>query len=154
MQRFGLIVLVLACGFTSAGTRGVEEATPCAPTHPDALGPFYTPNAPVRDRVGSGHMLTGVVRSAAECAPLPQARLEFWLAGPNAQYDDDHRATVIADAAGRYRFESNYPPPYSGRPSHIHIRASAPRHRVLVTQYYPQPGQRQGTMDLVLVPVP
>jgi hypothetical protein len=57
---------------------------PCKPTPPDALGPFYQPGAPVRDRVGKGYVLRGVVRSADNCAPLAGARLEFWLAGPTA----------------------------------------------------------------------
>jgi len=129
-------------------------APACAATRPDALGPFYKPGAPLRTSVGTGHTLIGIVRSLAACGPVAGARLEFWLAGPGGQYDDDHRATIIGDAVGRYRFESNYPPPYSGRPPHIHIRVSAERHQTLVTQYYPGPGQSQGTFDLVLVQSP
>jgi protocatechuate 3,4-dioxygenase beta subunit len=129
-------------------------APACAATRPDALGPFYKPGAPLRASVGAGHMLTGVVRSLAGCGPIAGARLEFWLAGPGGQYDDNHRATAISDAAGRYRFESNFPPPYAGRPSHIHIRVSAEGYQTLVTQYYPGPGQSQGAFDLVLVRSP
>jgi len=53
----------------------------CVPTRPDIQGPFYKPNAPVRTVVGTGHVLTGTVRSAAHCDPIAQARIEFWLAG-------------------------------------------------------------------------
>jgi protocatechuate 3,4-dioxygenase beta subunit len=59
----------------------------------------------------------------------------------------------VADTEGRYRFASNFPPPYSGR-SHVHIRVSAPHHQVLVTQYYLKPGQTTGIFDLVLRPQP
>ncbi|HXF82661.1 MAG TPA: hypothetical protein VNN19_07910 [bacterium] len=98
--------------------------------------------------------MRGVVRSARGCLPLRGARLEIWLAGPAGVYGDDWRATVIADEAGRYRFESHTPPAYAGRPPHIHLRATAARHRPLVTQYYPVPGSVGGVFDLVLQPAP
>jgi protocatechuate 3,4-dioxygenase beta subunit len=131
----------------------VGAVASCVPTRPDIQGPFYKPNAPVRSTVGAGFVLTGTVRSVAHCEPMAQARIEFWLAGPAGRYDDAHRATVVADAAGRYQFTSSFPPPYSGR-SHIHIRVSAPHHQVLVTQYYLKAGQRSGVFDLVLRPQP
>lgn len=116
----------------------------CTPTPPDALGPFYKPGAPVRDRVGQGHVLRGVVRSSADCSPIPGAQIEFWLAGPDGRYGDDHRATVFAGPDGTYRFESHFPPAYGGRPPHIHIRVTAPGYQTLVTQYDPRPGQTEG----------
>jgi len=122
----------------------------CKPTAADSLGPFYEPNAPVRTNVGAGHVLTGTVRSAATCRVIPRARVELWLAGRDGEYADAFRATVIASRAGAYRFESHFPPPYQGRPSHIHIRVSAPGFRTLVTQYYPAAGRAQGRFELVL----
>jgi hypothetical protein len=56
--------------------------TNCKPTQPDMLGPFYEPGAPVRTSVGSGYVLSGAVLAAEECKPLPNARIEFWLANP------------------------------------------------------------------------
>jgi protocatechuate 3,4-dioxygenase beta subunit len=108
--------------------------------------------APLRASVGSGYVLTGVVRATGSCQPIPEAQIELWLANDSAVYDDDHRATMLAGLEGEYRFESNPPPPYSGRPPHIHLRVSAPGYRPLVTQHYPQPGQTEATFDLVLVP--
>lgn len=126
----------------------------CEPTKPDALGPFYKPNAPVRSSVGQGYVLSGYVRGSPDCAPLEGARIEFWLAGPDGKYDDDHRATVFTDAEGHYRFESNFPPSYFGRPPHIHIRASTKGYLRLVTQHYPDPSQTEATLDLILIPAP
>ena len=124
----------------------------CRPTPQDALGPFYKVNAPVRASVGKGYVLQGVVKSAQDCTPLAGARIEFWLAGPSGDYDDAHRATMTADKSGTYRFESNFPPKYSSRPPHIHIKVTAQGFRALVTQHYPKEGQTQVTFDLVLVP--
>ena len=148
-----LVAVALLAAPVPAPVLSAAASPACAPTRPDALGPFYKANAPLRAKVGSGHVLKGVVRSVPGCGPIAGARLEFWLAGPNGQYDDDRRATVLADTAGVYRFESHYPPPYAGRPSHIHVRVSAERHQTLVTQYYPPPNSTEGTFDLVMTPL-
>jgi protocatechuate 3,4-dioxygenase beta subunit len=130
---------------------GGIAAPECPPTPADLLGPFYEPGAPVRSKVGSGHVLRGTVRSSADCGPIPGARVELWLAGPDG-YGDDHRATVIADDAGRYVFESDRPRPYERRPPHIHVRVAHPGYRTLVTQHYPAQGRAEATFDLVLAP--
>jgi protocatechuate 3,4-dioxygenase beta subunit len=134
-----------------------ERGTPqresrCEPTPEDSLGPFYLPGAPIRSSVGKGYILSGSVKSAKDCSFVPGAKIEFWLAGPDGAYNDEHRATVLSDSQGNYRFESNFPPRYSFRPSHIHIRVSNPGYRVLVTQHYPKKGSETGEFDLVLVP--
>ena len=134
----------------SHATTGSEPAD-CKPTQPDMLGPFYEPDAPVRSSVGSGYVLSGAVLAAAECKPIPNARIEFWLANPRGEYDDAHRATVFAGHRGEYRLESNVPVSYGGRPPHIHIRVKAPGYEELVTQHYPERAQRKANFDLVLV---
>ena len=131
---------------TSASVAG------CTPTRADGEGPFYVPNAPERASVGQGHMLRGVVRRSPECQPIPGAKIEFWQVGPDAQYDDAHRATLYSNSAGEYTFESNFPPGYSGRPPHIHLKVSVEGYRTFTTQFYPQVGQTEATFDLVLVP--
>lgn len=125
---------------------------PCKPTPPDALGPFYVPNAPERTSVGKGHVLSGTVRSSVDCLSIAKARIEFWLTGPDGNYDDGHRAMMFSDKEGAYKFESNFPPPYSGRPSHIHMKITAKGYQTLVTQYYPVKGSAAGEFDLVLIP--
>ena len=121
----------------------------CQPTRADSLGPFYEPGAPVRSRVGRGYVLTGRVLSTG-CRPLARARIEFWLANGNGDYDDAHRATLFSARTGAYRFESNKPPPYSSRPAHIHVRISARGYRTLVTQHYPRSGRTSAVFNLVL----
>jgi protocatechuate 3,4-dioxygenase beta subunit len=123
----------------------------CNPTQPDMLGPFYEPGAPVRTSVGSGYVPSGTVLAAEECKPIPKAHIEFWLANPRGEYDDAHRATVLADQRGEYRLESNVPVSYGSRPPHIHVRVRAPGYEELVTQHYPERGQRKANFDLVLL---
>ena len=153
MRRFFSAALVLALCLLYPGTygNGLSAAT-CEPTGSDALGPFYKPNAPIRSSVGTGYVLRGVVRTAKDCSPVAGAMVELWLAGPNGEYDDAHRATIIADASGAYRFESNIPQPYYGRPPHIHLRVSAKGFSTLVTQHYPATSTKEAVFDTVLVP--
>ncbi len=145
-----LLFLLTACPAQS------EKKLPgaCRPTPPDVLGPFYRPNAPVRARVGKGYNLTGMVKSNRECNPINNAKIELWLTGPDGQYDDAHRAIIFSGNNGRYAFESNFPPGYSGRPPHIHMMISAPGFETLVTQHYPKMGAKGAVFDLVLVPKP
>ncbi len=130
-----------------------SSSADCEPTPPDMLGPYYEPDAPVRTSVGRGYVLSGAVLAAGSCEPIPDARIEFWLANPEGEYDDAHQATVPARAGGEYRFESNVPVSYGGRPPHIHIRVTAPGYRELVTQHYPEDGQTEANFDLILEPI-
>jgi protocatechuate 3,4-dioxygenase beta subunit len=139
------LALALLCFVMATGS----WAAACAPTEPDMMGPFYKAGAPLRSSVGTGYVLEGTVRSAADCAPIAGAVIEFWLAGPDG-YDDAHRATIIADASGTYRFESNLPHPIEGRPAHIHVRVTATGYETLVTQHYPAAGKTAAKFDLVL----
>jgi protocatechuate 3,4-dioxygenase beta subunit len=122
----------------------------CSATAADAEGPFYVPNAPVRSVLGQGLVVTGTVRSAGSCTPIPGARLEWWQANPRGQYDDAHRATQATDGEGRYRLETSLPGRYPGRPIHLHVKVSAAGHRALTTQLYPKPGQTEIAFDFVL----
>jgi len=160
------LVLCLACSLTllmsvktilaqkqTAVSRSTTADTKCEPTPADYLGPFYTANTPVRSSVGQGYQLQGMVMSSANCTPVGKAAIELWLTGPDGSYDDDHRATIFSKDSGQYRFESNFPTPYSGRPPHIHLRVTATGFKTLVTQHYPAAGRTAGKFDIVLVPV-
>lgn len=130
------------------------EVLTCQPTASDDLGPFYTPDAPLRSGVGVGYVMTITVRSAADCRPVSGAQVEFWMAGPGGEYRDSFRATTYSDASGTLLFESHSPPAYYNRPPHIHIRVSAPGFLSLVTQHYPKQSQTAASFDIVLRPAP
>lgn len=145
LAALGLLLLSAGCR-----NRPPETAGDCTPTPYDEIGPFYRPDAPVRSSVGSGYLLEGKVKSAANCQPLGGAKIEFWLVNEQGDYDADHRATVFADAKGHYSFASNRPVDYVGRLPHIHIMVSAQGHETLITQHYPSQGEAKGFFDLVL----
>lgn len=128
-----------------------EAQAACGPTSPDSEGPFYKPGAPTRESTGRGFVVSGTVKTAGSCAPIAGARVEWWQANPRGTYDDEHRGTLLARSDGTYRFETDFPPAYFGRPPHIHFKVVAPGHRTLTTQLYPKPGQTEITFDLVVV---
>jgi protocatechuate 3,4-dioxygenase beta subunit len=150
MARPAAILAVLALIALSGTTASGAAPSPCRTTSPDSLGPFYEPGAPVRGKVGSGYVLRGRVLSAVTCSPIRRARIEFWLVNEQGEYDDAHRATVLARSDGRYRFESNRPVAYGSRPPHVHIRVTARGFRTLVTQHYPRGSRTSAAFDLVL----
>ena len=151
-KRLTQLLLLLMFAALPAAPAAATDTYRCAPTRPDADGPFYRPGAPERTSVGEGYLLIGTVRSAANCNALPGARIEIWLNGPDGRYGDAWRATLYADPDGSYRFASHLPVSYGSRPPHIHIIVNAVGHAELITQHYPQPDKDRATFDLVLIP--
>ena len=96
---YGKFIFLGMIGFILFGIIGVgfSDDFKCPPTPADIKGPFYKPGAAIRDSVGVGYVLSGIVKSAKDCSPIAKDKIEFWLTGPDGNYDDDHRATVTAD---------------------------------------------------------
>ena len=131
-----------------------------APTPSDIEGPFYKAGAPARALLAEPGskaeklVLSGVVRSA-DCKPLASVTLDFWQADANGDYDNRgyrYRGVVTTDAQGRYRLETNLPPPYMGRPRHIHVKLQAPGVPALTTQLY-FPGESRGADPALIVKI-
>ena len=151
--RLVLCLLLYGIYFLSGPVIAGAADYQCLPTPPDSLGPFYKPDAPLRSSLGKGYVMTGTVKSAGDCKPISKAAIEFWLTNPEGHYDDQHRATVISDPAGTYRFESHRPTDYGFRPPHIPLRISAKGFKPLVTQHYPGEGTSKARFDIVLIPI-
>ena len=151
MRKWPVLLLCLPLAAFGQGLCG-------APTPDDIEGPFYKAGAPARTSLAEPGskaeklVLSGVVRSA-DCKPLAGATLDFWQADPNGEYDNRgyrYRGIVTTDAQGRYRMETSLPPPYSGRPRHIHVKLQRPGGKVFTTQLY-FPGESRGAdRDLVV----
>ena len=134
------------------GEADVLAAPPCRPTRSDAEGPFYVPGAPIRTATGSGLVVQGRLLGAPDCRPLPGGGIEWWQTNRRGQYDDAHRGSQNVDSDGTYRFVTDFPGLYPGRPSHIHFKAKAPGYRSLTTQLYLRGEETEIGFDIVLVP--
>ena len=97
-SRPGVISLIIMLQLLMTG-QTVPAAT-CTPTPWDEIGPFYRPNPPVRTSIGKGYLLRGTVRSAGDCWPLSNVRIEIWQAGPDGSYGDAYRATLFPTGPG------------------------------------------------------
>jgi protocatechuate 3,4-dioxygenase beta subunit len=148
--RIALISLFLCVSLQGSPAGAADDR--CPPTQPDAQGPFYKPSVPLRDNTGTGLIIEGAVLTTDSCEAIAGARVEWWQTAETGRYDDDHRGARLTDSEGQYRIETDFPPPYSGRPSHVHFKVFAPGHRTLTTQVYPEKGQRVLPFDFVLVP--
>ena len=153
MRLFGLTacLVILGLGAATIGT-SAPAATRCPPTLDDGSGPFGRAAPPRRAKIGTGHVLTGIVLSSVDCRPLSGAHVHLWQSNRRGEYVRAGSATVVTDRAGRFRFEGPRPVGYEGRPPHIHLRVVAANHELLFTRYVPRPGARQGSVRLVLLP--
>ena len=155
-MRQGLILAIaLSFSFPALAQPGCG-----APTPADIEGPFYKAGAPLRaDLAEPGSkadklVLAGVVRSA-DCKPLAGVTLDLWHADAGGAYDNAgyrYRGIVTTDAQGRYRVQTNLPPPYMGRPRHIHVKLQQPGGKILTTQLY-FPGESRGADRELIVKI-
>jgi protocatechuate 3,4-dioxygenase beta subunit len=151
-RALALVAVAVAVAGLLAAARGGSAAVGCAPTPEDAFGPFGRGAPPLRAKIGTGHVLTGVVLSALDCRPIRGAQVHLWQANRNGRYTRATSATVVTNRAGRFRFEGPRPVSYEGREPHIHLRVIAPYHRPLLARYVPARGSSRGTIRLVLRP--
>ena len=146
ITRRSLLATALSLPATLALPFSARGQTACSavPTVADIEGPFYKAGAPLRNSLveaastAEKMVLSGSVRSAT-CNPLANVSLDFWHADDKGEYDGSghrYRGIVTTDALGRYRLETNMPPPYSGRPRHIHVKVQRIGSRPLTTQLY------------------
>jgi protocatechuate 3,4-dioxygenase beta subunit len=128
------------------------SAARCAPTLDDGAGPFGRGAPPVRAKIGTGHVLTGLVLST-DCRPIGRAAVHLWQANRRGVYTRAGSGTVFTNRFGRFRFEGPPPVSYEGRPPHIHLRIVARDHEQLLTRYVRAPRARSGSIRVVLRPV-
>jgi protocatechuate 3,4-dioxygenase beta subunit len=147
-----LVYVALVTSLLFFGQATTMAQTKCPPTASDAEGPFYKADAPIRESTGRGLTISGTVRSAGSCTPIPGARLEWWLANAQGSYDDEHRGALVTAKDGGFRFETDFPPAYFGRPPHVHVKVFARSHRTLTTQIYPEKSAKSVTLALILLP--
>ena len=132
----GIVAALLGTETSGTGAENVGESGPervakptarerererrCDPTESNPGGTNnYIPDAPARRSLGSGFVITGLVRSAAGCRPLQDVRVRVWLATETGG-EQDNRASVRTDSEGRYRIETAPTVPQFGEPN-IHV---------------------------------
>ena len=153
----------VAIGLTPLITKGEskeQSITPlppvsCNPTTLDYYGegPFYTANPPTipsdnqlapANEPGTRLIISGVVRTLDCSQVIPNAEIDIWHADASGAYDNTGgyhlRGKTTSNSQGVYIFETIQPGKYLNgnqyRPSHIHIKVTAPGFSTLTTQIY------------------
>jgi protocatechuate 3,4-dioxygenase beta subunit len=153
------VLRVLACLVVTAAvsvwvaTAATATSSACRPTANDAAGPFSQTgiDAPLRAKIGKGHVLRGRVLRAGDCAAVRRALVVFWQSGPNG-YGPRGRGSVRTDRQGRFRIEGPVPSNY-GRGPHIHIAVIHPDYEELLTRHVVRRGASTGRITIVLTPL-
>ena len=136
-----------------APRRADQERTPrrCKPTQSNPGGTNnYIPGAPERDSLGSGFVITGVVRSADGCRPLEGVRVQVWLATETGG-ERDNRASVRTGPDGRYRIETAPTVPQFGEPN-IHVAYDDGDYRDVFIRRVVDLDDERAVVDLTLAP--
>jgi protocatechuate 3,4-dioxygenase beta subunit len=142
---------------TTAAT--VACTRPAASTLSLTEGPYFKSGSPERSvLIGAGMKGTRLILSGsvltADCQPVLGARLDFWQANADGQYDNSGytlRGHQFSDADGHYRLTTIVPGLYTGRTEHIHVKVAAPGGPVLTTQLF-FPGVAQNQSDGIFAP--
>ena len=149
---FTSLILLFSLSANPEAMSAEMPAYACEPTAEDEMGPLYVQGAPERNQIGTGYLLMGRVKSAADCTPIAGAMIEIWMAGPHGHYGDDWRATLFSDGNGSYYLQSHVPPNYGTGRAHIHVKVSSDGYKTLITQHYPAKNAGEAMFDLTLVP--
>lgn len=117
----------------------------------DILGPFYKPDAPIRQDLtfdgleGSIITLKGKIFKSDCVTPLENVLVEIWHANAKGEYDNKsdnfyQRARWFTNKKGEYEFKTILPGKYLNgnqfRPAHIHFRISEKGSKELISQIY------------------
>jgi protocatechuate 3,4-dioxygenase beta subunit len=126
-----------------------NRISPCITTSPDILGPYYKPGSPFQENIipvgNSAPLLQLEGKISSACAsPIKDSIIEIWNADENGAYDASSnfafRGSYRTLEDGFYKFKTIIPGRYLNgnlyRPSHIHLRITAPGHQELVSQIY------------------
>jgi protocatechuate 3,4-dioxygenase beta subunit len=170
-----LSVFIAGCAGTTATTATASvttsAATATAPTATQATtnaalactapaaalvelteGPYYKANPPQNATLrtagvaGTPLTLTGYVVSQS-CQPIANAKLDFWQADGNGNYDNSGytlRGWQLADANGAYRLETVIPGLYPGRTEHIHFKVTVNGKTYTSQLFFPGIAQNEG----------
>src|SRR5256885_10509327 len=115
-------------------------------------GPYYKANPPQNATLrtagvaGTPLNLTGYVVSKS-CQPIANARLDFWQADGNGNYDNSGytlRGWQLTDANGAYRLETVIPGLYPGRTEHIHFKVTVNGRTYTSQLFFPGVAQNEG----------
>lgn len=154
-----------ATGVAPIAAKPALTPAPCSGnlTSVNMEGPYYSPGSPLRSSLlepglpGTPILIFGGVFDQG-CQPIAGAKVDFWQADSDGQYDNSGyrlRGYVLTEENGFYAIESIAPGLYPGRPVHIHVKVFSPEGKELLTTQLYFPGSEDsadvaGAPDLLV----
>jgi hypothetical protein len=81
----------------------------------------YVRGAPMVKNLGTGFVVSGLVRESTTGEPVRNTRIQIWLnTARGGEAVPSNRGSVLTDEEGRYRLETSPVVPQFGQP-HVHI---------------------------------
>jgi len=151
-RKFAKVIGLSGFAISTTGFKLVENngliTTDCS-TSRDMLGPFFRKGAPKRNDLtyegNSSEMPLKVIGQVfgKDCnTPLKNIEIDLWHCDHKKHYDMESdefrcRGKIVTNENGEYWFKTFVPPPYQGRPKHIHyLIDNVDGYQKLITQLY------------------
>ena len=114
----------------------------------------YSPNAPLVESLGTGFVMSGVVRQAGTGKPLEGVRIQIWAATTiGGEREPRNHGSVLTKADGSYSLEMEQIVPNFGQP-HAHLAYDdAAFKTVFLRPVMPSASDTSLAADFVLSPV-
>lgn len=123
MSHYRLFVLVLLMGI-GTGCAMIAPQPPCTMTAWNMpIDALQDPPFVERAITGDEYKLSGIIRDAATCQPIPDATIMYDLANTQGDYDGTQRGTVHSNSFGLFTIQTNRPGAYGGGIPHVHLFA-------------------------------
>ncbi|KQT51015.1 hypothetical protein ASG43_05325 [Aureimonas sp. Leaf454] len=91
----------------------------------------YVPNAPLVDNLGTGFVVSGIVRKAGTCEGLGNVRVQIWASTERGgEGEASNRGSVMTKADGTFSLETSPVVPNFGQ-AHIHMAYEDPEYGTL-----------------------
>lgn len=148
----------------SLDNRLLSSRVTCTPTFQDGGGPYYQPDAPMRDSLAPvGHKgeeltVTGRVLQSDCVTPLTHVVVDVWQANESGNYDDEwYRGRVETNDNGEYSITTVVPKGYGSgsgfRPPHIHFKIWQGDTLLITSQMFLPESKNQGIEDAYIMRV-
>lgn len=113
----------------------------------------YRPNAPLVESLGSGFIMSGMVRKAGSGEPLPNVRIQIWAATTRGgEREPSNHGSVMTLTDGSFRLELEQIVPNFGQP-HAHLAYDDPAFEtVFLRPVMPSASDTSLQADFILAP--
>lgn len=120
-------------------------------------GPYYKSGSPKRTNL-QDEAIAGIKLTATgyvfdtNCQPVALARLDFWQADGNGNYDNvgyKLRGHQYTDSSGKYVLETVIPGRYSSRTPHIHVKIRSDENSSVLTSQLFLPQEPLNQQDTI-----